>query len=74
MGNGVGVWVASTSVGKVVPVGGGVSVGGNVGGVGGEEQEIVRRNRKDTCTARTLARGASARECRWERITRETID
>jgi hypothetical protein len=47
VGNGVGVWVASTSVGKVVPVGGGVSVEGNMGGVGGEEQEIIRRKRKE---------------------------
>ena len=47
MGNGVGVWVARTSVGKVVPVGGGVSVEGNMGGVGGEEQEIIRRKRKE---------------------------
>jgi hypothetical protein len=44
VGNGVGVNVANTSVGNVVPVGGGVSVGGRAGGVG-DEQEI-RRKRK----------------------------
>ena len=42
MGNDVGVKVASTSVGKVVPVGGGVSVVGRAGGVG-EEQETRRK-------------------------------
>lgn len=47
MGNGVGVKVASTSVGKVVPVGGGVSVGGSAGGVGEEQELMKKRKRKE---------------------------
>jgi hypothetical protein len=45
VGNAIGVKVSKASVGKVVPVGGGVSVGRGAGG-GGEEQEMRRRIQK----------------------------
>jgi hypothetical protein len=50
VGKGVGVNVSSASVGRIVLVGGRVSVGRGVEAGGGEEQEMRRKNMEDKNT------------------------